>query len=330
MQTAPADLQQDVLYGDSNLAACANRQVAELWPSQGQLSSQTASGIPAREFISLAGVERRHDEHVAAAACKATASARNIETLHQSLGLQEVLHQQHATDRSINPEGMKSEQRNIASTELGLGVGGLSTLAGDQGRLGYTLTGSQNLSQLAPEYWQQAMALAAVHRAAVAGQLVGNFPIMAPPQSINILPPGTQAMPASMFSDEKELKKQRRKLSNRESARRSRLRKQAEVNDMIQDVQNFTIANAHMKLEIKHLQECMGRLRDQNRAIQGLISGKGGCDAKIQPSPACSGPHTQEAPSESVLQDPIQPNKTHYCSGTMGGLFKGDRVSHVS
>ncbi|GMH35314.1 hypothetical protein BSKO_03182 [Bryopsis sp. KO-2023] len=349
MQAASADVRQGVLYGEAGLT-CTSREVAELWQTQNQL--QTASGVPANDFIPLPGIEGAHDGHMQMAEVhRAAGHARDLQPLQQSVGLQAALlsgalqQQQHASDaRAMIPEALKPEP-GLTSAELGIGVAGLATLsgnsglehqinvscegAGDQGRLGYPLASAQNLSQLTPEYWQQAMALAAVHQAAVAGQVGGSFPLMVPPPNLTVLPPGTQPMPTAALADEKELKKQRRKLSNRESARRSRLRKQAEVNDMIQHVQDFTITNAHLKLEIRHLQQCMRRLRDQNQAMEGLISSNGGGDADLFPSPVSSDPQGQDLLDENFTEDPTKQNQ-QTCSGAVTGMLRGDRVSEVN
>ncbi len=49
------------------------------------------------------------------------------------------------------------------------------------------------------------------------------------------------------MQDERELKRQRRKQSNRESARRSRLRKQAECEGLAQKVVELETENAKLK-----------------------------------------------------------------------------------
>lgn len=54
--------------------------------------------------------------------------------------------------------------------------------------------------------------------------------------------------------DERELKRQRRKQSNRESARRSRLRKQAECEGLAQKVVDLETENAKLKEAVKQLQ----------------------------------------------------------------------------
>ena len=56
------------------------------------------------------------------------------------------------------------------------------------------------------------------------------------------------------MQDEREVKRQRRKQSNRESARRSRLRKQAECEGLSTKVTDLETENARLKEEVKLLQ----------------------------------------------------------------------------
>ena len=58
-----------------------------------------------------------------------------------------------------------------------------------------------------------------------------------------------------MPQDDREVKRQRRKQSNRESARRSRLRKQAECETLAQKVDALADENARLRTLNKHLQE---------------------------------------------------------------------------
>jgi plant G-box-binding factor len=56
------------------------------------------------------------------------------------------------------------------------------------------------------------------------------------------------------LQDERELKRQRRKQSNRESARRSRLRKQAECEGLAQKVVELETENAKLKDKVTILE----------------------------------------------------------------------------
>ncbi|KAK6920037.1 G-box binding protein, multifunctional mosaic region [Dillenia turbinata] len=68
-------------------------------------------------------------------------------------------------------------------------------------------------------------------------------------------------------ANEKELKRERRKQSNRESARRSRLRKQAETEELAMKVESLTSDNMALKSEISRLTENSEKLRLENTAL---------------------------------------------------------------
>jgi len=63
------------------------------------------------------------------------------------------------------------------------------------------------------------------------------------------------------FLDEKELKRQRRKQSNRESARRSRLRKQQECENLHSQVRELTEENVDLRKQVHDLQELVEQMR---------------------------------------------------------------------
>ncbi|XP_042030660.1 common plant regulatory factor 1-like isoform X2 [Salvia splendens] len=71
----------------------------------------------------------------------------------------------------------------------------------------------------------------------------------------------------SWMQNERELKRERRKQSNRESARRSRLRKQAETEELAVKVQALTSENMSLKSEINALMESSGKLKLENAAL---------------------------------------------------------------
>ncbi|XP_071697623.1 common plant regulatory factor 1-like isoform X2 [Rutidosis leptorrhynchoides] len=68
----------------------------------------------------------------------------------------------------------------------------------------------------------------------------------------------------SLLQNERELKRERRKQSNRESARRSRLRKQAEAEELAIKVEALTSENLNLKSEINRLADNSERLKYQN------------------------------------------------------------------
>lgn len=81
------------------------------------------------------------------------------------------------------------------------------------------------------------------------------------PQPCAVLPPET------WIQNERELKRERRKQSNRESARRSRLRKQAEAEELSCKVDSLIDENASLKSEINQLSENSEKLRQENAAL---------------------------------------------------------------
>ncbi|XP_050237834.1 common plant regulatory factor 1-like isoform X2 [Mercurialis annua] len=73
--------------------------------------------------------------------------------------------------------------------------------------------------------------------------------------------------PEVWVHNERELKRERRKQSNRESARRSRLRKQAEAEELSRKVESLTSENLTLKSEIHQMSEKSEKLRLENAAL---------------------------------------------------------------
>uniref|UniRef100_A0A0E0KB31 BZIP domain-containing protein n=1 Tax=Oryza punctata TaxID=4537 RepID=A0A0E0KB31_ORYPU len=69
------------------------------------------------------------------------------------------------------------------------------------------------------------------------------------------------------IQDERELKRQKRKQSNRESARRSRLRKQAEWEEVANRADLLKQENSSLKEELKQLQEKCNSLTSENTTL---------------------------------------------------------------
>ncbi|KAK1408821.1 hypothetical protein QVD17_40896 [Tagetes erecta] len=71
----------------------------------------------------------------------------------------------------------------------------------------------------------------------------------------------------ALLQNERELKRERRKQSNRESARRSRLRKQAEAEELAIKVEALTNENLNLKSEINRLTDTSEKLKLQNTKL---------------------------------------------------------------
>ncbi|KAJ0113442.1 hypothetical protein Patl1_00551 [Pistacia atlantica] len=69
------------------------------------------------------------------------------------------------------------------------------------------------------------------------------------------------------LQNERELKRERRKQSNRESARRSRLRKQAETEELARKVDSLNVENMTLKSEMNQLTEKSEKLRLENAKL---------------------------------------------------------------
>ncbi|KAK4349585.1 hypothetical protein RND71_032340 [Anisodus tanguticus] len=70
------------------------------------------------------------------------------------------------------------------------------------------------------------------------------------------------------IKDETELKRQKRKQSNRESARRSRLRKQAECDELAQRADVLKEENASLRAEVNRIRSEYEQLRAQNASLK--------------------------------------------------------------
>ncbi|KAK4266941.1 hypothetical protein QN277_023798 [Acacia crassicarpa] len=100
----------------------------------------------------------------------------------------------------------------------------------------------------------------AVAPASVAGKMAG-------PVVSSVIPP------EAWLQNDRELKRERRKQSNRESARRSRLRKQAEAEELARKVESLNAENVTLKSEINRLTDNSEKLRAENAALMEKLKG---------------------------------------------------------
>uniref|UniRef100_A0A0D6QXL0 BZIP domain-containing protein n=1 Tax=Araucaria cunninghamii TaxID=56994 RepID=A0A0D6QXL0_ARACU len=88
------------------------------------------------------------------------------------------------------------------------------------------------------------------------------------PTTAQLVPTGRDGVPSELWvQDERELKRQRRKQSNRESARRSRLRKQAECEELTAKVDLLSSENMALKTELTRLAEESKKLASHNASL---------------------------------------------------------------
>lgn len=95
----------------------------------------------------------------------------------------------------------------------------------------------------------------------------GSLPARKPGKQTSGSPSTSAPAPELWLQDEREVKRQRRKQSNRESARRSRLRKQAECEELGTRVDTLTVENMALRTELTRVTEECKRLQVENSTI---------------------------------------------------------------
>ncbi|PKA52554.1 G-box-binding factor 1 [Apostasia shenzhenica] len=83
------------------------------------------------------------------------------------------------------------------------------------------------------------------------------------------------------IQDERELKRERRKQSNRESARRSRLRKQQECEELARKVTELNDENSTLRSELEQLQKVCKDLEAENQQIEEELKSIRGSSSKM-------------------------------------------------
>jgi len=119
---------------------------------------------------------------------------------------------------------------------------------------------------------------------------------LSPPPGVMV--PVHNAVPSDLsVKDERELKREKRKQSNRESARRSRLRKQAETEELATQVESLAAENTSLRSEIGRLTESSEKLRLENSALMVKLKDT----AEPSPSKAAASPSSPRASAENFL-----------------------------
>lgn len=115
-----------------------------------------------------------------------------------------------------------------------------------------------------------------------------------------------------MWMDERELKRQRRKQSNRESARRSRLRKQAECEELGGRVDALSTENVTLRAELERLKETCAALTTDNGLLAEKLKDLKGDEANAA------------AVAEAKLEEPAGENGNKV--EAKDGMVEGDGV----
>ncbi|AQK88643.1 G-box binding factor 1 isoform X1 [Zea mays] len=119
---------------------------------------------------------------------------------------------------------------------------------------------------------------------------------LSPPPGVMV--PVHNAVPSDLsVKDERELKREKRKQSNRESARRSRLRKQAETEELATQVESLAAENTSLRSEIGQLTESSEKLRLENSALMVKLKDT----AEPSPIKASASPSSPRASAENFL-----------------------------
>ncbi|XP_054781066.1 G-box-binding factor 3-like isoform X2 [Prosopis cineraria] len=130
--------------------------------------------------------------------------------------------------------------------------------------------------------------------------------------------------PEAWIQNERDQKRERRKQSNRESARRSRLRKQAETEELARKVESLTSENITLKSEINRLTESSGKLKMENETLmEKLKNARGQKDgiiltpstenllSRVNNSSSCDNNRTKEGENALCEKKPNSGAKLH-------------------
>lgn len=188
-------------------------------------------------------------------------------------------------------EGSDANSQNDSQMKSG---GRQDSLEADASQNGGSMHGPQNVGQGTPNtIMSQTMSIVPVPATGAAGALPGpttnlnigmeywGAPASSPipairgkvastPVAGGIVTTGSRDTVQSQIwlQDERELKRQRRKQSNRESARRSRLRKQAECDELAQRAEALKEENANLISEVNRIKSEYEQLLAENASLK--------------------------------------------------------------
>uniref|UniRef100_A0A0E0MKX6 BZIP domain-containing protein n=1 Tax=Oryza punctata TaxID=4537 RepID=A0A0E0MKX6_ORYPU len=148
--------------------------------------------------------------------------------------------------------------------------------------------------------------------------------------------PGSMVPGEQWVQDERELKRQRRKQSNRESARRSRLRKQAECEELAQRAEVLKQENASLRDEVNRIRKEYDELLSKNSSLKEKLGDKqhktdeAGVDNKLQHSGCRDGLVAElmlGEVSEDVSKDRFAPEAGPGAAVAGASLMKSSNMS---
>jgi plant G-box-binding factor len=116
--------------------------------------------------------------------------------------------------------------------------------------------------------------------------------------------------------DERELKRERRKQSNRESARRSRLRKQQECEELARKVADLTTENSALRAELDNLKKACQDMEAENSRLLGGVAHSQGPSVTTTLGMSIDPPKVQHHDDEGQLHKNTSNNSNGNYAGT--------------
>ncbi|KAG1368740.1 DNA-binding protein EMBP-1 [Cocos nucifera] len=116
------------------------------------------------------------------------------------------------------------------------------------------------------------------------------------------------------IQDERELKRERRKQSNRESARRSRLRKQQECDELARKVAELNSENSALTVEVENLKKFCRDLKAENESLEADLTrfyGAGVASALASKVESSAVPSVGGVGSDHVHRSPVDTNRNN-------------------